>query len=201
MYITAATALLFAVIGLGIAAFLRLKKHKSPVYLLFFTIFYVYLYNVLDYTLFQYQSLLILKYFNPGLMLRGQAPGETLNLIPLVTLIGDDLKTSLLNILLMVPFGFGLPFVTRFRMKGTVVAAALFSVTIETVQLVTGLVAGMTFRVADINDVIFNTLGAAFGYMLCLGFLRLCRQMAGTMKLKNSVMKYITDRPQIPRGR
>ena len=42
---------------------------------------------------------------------------QAMNLIPLVTLTPQDLKTSLLNILLMIPFGFGLPFITNFRMK------------------------------------------------------------------------------------
>lgn len=171
-YFDLGIVLLFGLIWVFIVTFLRLKKQKSLVYLIFFTIFYVYLFKVLDYTLFQFQSLLLLKYFMPNLILNGQSAGESLNLIPLFTLSLQDLKTSLLNVLLFVPFGFGLPFITNLHFKKIVVYGALFSVGIELMQLVTGLLAKITFRIADINDVIFNTVGAAIGYILFVGFIR-----------------------------
>src|SRR5581483_6186414 len=142
----------------------------------FFTIFYAYIGKVLDYTLLQFQSLLLLRYFVPALILNGQTAGKSLNLIPLITLTPQDLQTSLLNILLLIPFGFGLPFITNVRMKKLVAIGMLFSVTIEFLQLITGFMAKLTFRVADINDVIFNTVGVAVGYMLFLGFLRIYRR-------------------------
>ncbi len=150
------TVVLFGLIWLGIVAFLRLNKKKSLTYLLFFTIFYVYLYKVLDYTLW------------------------------------------LLNILLMMPFGFGLAFVTNFRMKKVVVAGLLLSITIEFLQLITGFMANMTFRVADVNDVIFNTLGVSIGYALFVGFVRNYRQIFRNSKISvNPILQYIADRPQI----
>jgi glycopeptide antibiotics resistance protein len=103
-------------------------------------------------------------------MLNGLTAGKSINLIPLATLTLADLKTSLLNILLMVPFGFGLPFITNLRMKRVIVAGALFSIGIELLQLITGLIAQMTFRVTDINDVLFNTIGVVIGYTLFVGF-------------------------------
>src|SRR5918912_4395387 len=111
------TVLVFGLIWIGIVTFLRLKNKKSLIYLISFTIFYVYIFKVLDYTLFQFQSLLLLKYFMPNLILNGQTAGKHMNLIPLITLTPQDLNTSLLNILLLIPFGFGLPFITNFRMK------------------------------------------------------------------------------------
>ena len=176
MYINVCTILLFTLIWAGIVAYLRVKKKKSVRYVLLFTIFYIYLFKVLDYTLFQFQTLLLLKQFMPNLMLRGQEAGKTLNLIPLATLTADDIKTSLLNILLFVPFGLGLPFITKLRMKKIVVLGAVFSVGIEALQFVTGLAAGISFRVADMNDVIFNTAGAAIGYVLFAFYLRLSLQ-------------------------
>lgn len=152
--------------------FLRLKKKKDTAYLIAFTIFFAYVFKVLDLTLFEFQSLLLLKQFIPNLLLNGIEPEKTLNLLPLVTLTPEDAQTSLLNILMMVPFGFGLPFITKLRMKETILAGALFSVAIELLQFLTGHVAGITFRVADINDVIFNTLGAAIGYALFAAFTR-----------------------------
>ena len=192
------TVVLFGLIWLGIVAFLRLNKKKSLTYLLFFTIFYVYLYKVLDYTLWQFQSLLLLKHFVPHLMLNGLRAGKSLNLIPLVSLRLVDVRTSLLNILLMMPFGFGLAFVTNFRMKKVVVAGLLLSITIEFLQLITGFMANMTFRVADVNDVIFNTLGVSIGYALFVGFVRNYRQIFRNSKISvNPILQYIADRPQI----
>lgn len=167
------TVLFLGLIWAGIAMYLRKKKQKSLVYLILFTIFYIYIVKVLDYTLFQFQSLLILKYFMPGLMLNGQSAGESLNLVPLATLIQEDISTSLLNILLFVPLGFGLPFITKLRLRQIVFVGMLFSIVIEILQLITGLIAKITFRIADINDVIFNTLGVIIGYILFLGFAKI----------------------------
>lgn len=197
-YFDLLTVLLVGLIGIGIVTFLRLKKKKSLVYLLFFTIFYVYLVTVLYYTEFQLQSLFLLKYFIPNLMLQGQAVGKNMNLIPLITLTPQDLKISLLNILLMIPFGFGLPFITNFRMKKIVVIGALFSIVLEFLHLITGLMAKMTFRVADINDVIFNTVGVAAGYILFVGFVRIYRHISHNWEISaNPILRYIAERPQI----
>jgi hypothetical protein len=76
MFFDILTVLLFGLIWIGIVTLLLLKKKKSLVYLIFFTIFYVYLFKVLDYTLIQFQSLLLLKYFAPGLILNGQTAGK-----------------------------------------------------------------------------------------------------------------------------
>jgi glycopeptide antibiotics resistance protein len=198
MYFDLLTVLLFGLIGIGIVTFHRLRKKKSPVYLIFFTIFYVYMVKVLDYTLFQFQSLILLKYFMPGLILNGQAVGKDLNLIPLITLTPQDLETSLLNILLLMPFGFGLPFITDYRMKKIVVMGAFFSIVIESLQWVTGFMAKITFRIADINDVIFNTLGVAIGYILFVGFLRFYRRISHNWEISaNPISRYIAERPQV----
>ncbi|MBA3945569.1 MAG: VanZ family protein [Herpetosiphonaceae bacterium] len=134
----------------------------------------------------------------PGLILNGQTAGKNINFVPLVTLTPQDLKTSLLNILLLVPFGFGLPFITNFRMKKIVVIGALFSIVIEFLQLVTGLMAKMTFRIADINDVIFNTVGVAIGYILFVGFVCIYRHISHNWEISaNPILRYIAERPQI----
>ena len=166
--------------------------------MIFFTVFYSYLFKVLDYTLFQFQSLLLLKHFMPDLILNGQTVGKNTNLIPLVTLTPQDLKTSLLNILLLVPFGFGLPFMTDLRMKKIVVIGALFSIVIEFLQLVTGFMARITFRIADINDVVFNTVGVAIGYIIFVGFVRIYRHISHDWEISaNPILRYIAERPQI----
>ena len=64
------------------------------------------------------------------------------------------------------PFGFGLPFLSSSRFGRTVLAGALLSLAIEVLQFVTGQLASTTFRVADINDVIWNTIGTILGAVL-----------------------------------
>ena len=114
------------------------------------------------------------------------------DLVPLITLTPADLNTSLLNILLLVPFGFGLPFLATWRVKKVVCIGALFSSAIECLQAITGAVAHMTFRIADINDVLFNTAGAAIGYMLFVGFVRLCRHTAHNWEMPaNPILRYL----------
>lgn len=196
MYVDLLTVLLFGLIWIGLVTFLRLKK--SLAYLIFFTIFYIYIIKVLDYTLFQFQSLVLLKYFMPNLILNGQTAGKSINLIPLITLTPQDLKTSFLNILLLIPFGFGLPFITNLRMKKIVVMGALFSIVIEFLQLITGFMAKITFRIADINDVIFNTVGVAIGYILFVGFMHIYRYLSHNWEISAyPILRYIAERPQI----
>lgn len=176
LVIRLSTLLLLGSIWFGAITLLRAKKNANLWYLLCFTVFYIYLYKVLDYTLLQYQSLLAMRYVLPDLILNGISAGESINLIPLVTLTSEDLRTSLLNVLLMMPFGLGLPFLTNWGVTRIIVTGGLFSIAIELLQLVTGLIAQITFRIADVNDVIFNTAGAAIGCGLYVGIVRVYRR-------------------------
>jgi glycopeptide antibiotics resistance protein len=187
------TGLFVILVWIGSITFMRLKHKKSFPYLVFFTIFYMYIAKVFDYTLFQFQSLLILKYFMPNLMLQGQTADQSINLIPLITLTSDDIQTSLLNILLFIPFGFGLPFITNFRMKKIVLIGMGTSISIESLQMMTGLIAETTFRIADINDIIFNTVGVAIGYTLFLIFIRMYRCLPDNWASSNPFIQYIAD--------
>lgn len=198
LIINTSTILLCGMIWLAAFVFLRLKKYKSFVYLLFFTIFYFYIIVVLYYTIFKFQSLFLLNSLSPNrLMLKGHTVEQGINLVPLVALRLADLKTSLLNILLFIPFGFGLPFITKLQMRKVVVTGALFSVTIELLQLLTGVMAHRTFRTADINDVIFNTTGAVIGYLLFIHSIRIYRNHSRNWKVvKHPILRYIAERPQ-----
>lgn len=163
--VTASTVAVAAVAWFALAWHLH-RRGRNVAYLALFTVFFVYGFKVLDYTLFQFQSLLLLQHFDPNLMLNGVPDDERLNLVPLLTLASADFRTSLLNVAMMVPFGLGLPFLTGLRWGPVVAAGALVSVAIELLQLVTGVLGGITFRVADVNDVIFNAAGAGLGYLL-----------------------------------
>lgn len=167
----------FSLIWIGLILFFSQRLKNNIKFLILFTIFYFYIYKVLDYTLIQFQSLILLKYFMPNLLLKGETVGESINLIPLVRLRLEDIKTSLLNILLFVPYGFGLPFISKFNMKRIIIWGSLFSILIEFLQLITGLISGVSFRITDINDLIFNTFGVFVGYVLFVGFKRIFKYL------------------------
>ncbi len=192
-----AAMVIFVICGpiwLGSAIYLRAKRKKDYIFLFFFTLFFFYIYKVLDYTLFQFQFLLVLKYFFPNLMLNGRTPGESINLVPLVTLTSADFKTSILNILLMVPFGLGLPLLMRLRLGRVTLLGGVFSFAIEMIQLVSGLLANTTFRIADINDLIFNTIGAMVGYGLFQVVLATALQAIKATKTENNpIARYLLD--------
>jgi glycopeptide antibiotics resistance protein len=140
-------------------------------------------------------------------MLNSITADKTLNLVPLITLKVEDITTSLLNILMMIPFGFGLPFISNFRLKKITLLGFIFSFVIELSQLVTGYIAKMTFRIADVNDLIFNTTGVMIGYILFILFLQLSRSIylnkrgssqSGHLQqlIGKSLGQYIANRPQ-----
>ena len=70
------------------------------------------------------------------------------------------------NILLGVPFGFGLPFIRRMSVISVVAVGLVVSGAVESVQLVSDIwsVAAPT-RSVDLNDVILNTVGVACGVL------------------------------------
>ena len=178
-----------------IAARFMWARNAKNAYIIFCTVFYIYIIGVLYYTLFQFQSLLVLKYFAPSLRINGSPAEESVNLLPLATLTAGDVTTSLLNILLFVPFGIGLPFISNLRFKGTTAAAMAFSLAIEAAQFVTGYLAGVTLRVADVNDVIFNAVGAMIGYGLFAGLLRAYLRVFPTRHGPfNSLTSYVAER-------
>lgn len=84
----------------------------------------------------------------------------TLYLLPFVGIL-DDLKNSLLNILLFVPLGMILPLVweKHRNKKRTLLFGFVTSLFIELLQI-------FTFRATDINDLITNTLGTFVGFIL-----------------------------------
>ncbi len=184
--------LIFAVFYAGIAVFLRFKLRKTFAYMFFFTIFFIYLVEVLKYTQF---PIYLSKYMRAEI---GQTVWRDMNLIPLAILGYAALKTSLLNILLIVPFGFGLPFISSLRLRYVVIAGMLFSILLESLQLAVALIVGFTFRFVDINDVIFNTIGIIIGYILFIGFVRVFRLALDRWHIpQNVILRYIYERPQV----
>jgi glycopeptide antibiotics resistance protein len=78
---------------------------------------------------------------------------------------GDAVRQIVLNVIMMVPFGFLLPLVRKQNVLFSLLWTFLFSLGIELTQpLING------FRTADITDLITNTMGGLLGYFLYLLF-------------------------------
>lgn len=70
------------------------------------------------------------------------------------------------NILLTMPFGFGISFITKIKSHHITWLAVTVGLIFEVTQLMISLAIGSLFRVVDINDVILNAIGVLFGYSL-----------------------------------
>ena len=86
-------------------------------------------------------------------------PELNLNLIPILPM-AEDLKNSVLNVVLFVPLGILLPIGwKRFRERRYALQLGFgISLCIELLQM-------LTFRTTDVNDLITNTLGTYLGYL------------------------------------
>ena len=74
------------------------------------------------------------------------------------------------NILLTVPFGFGISFVARVTSRHILWLAFAVGSFFEFLQLVLALMVRSPFRVIDINDVLLNAIGVLIGYRLFIMF-------------------------------
>lgn len=84
----------------------------------------------------------------------------TVNLIPFLPM-KEDLKNTVLNVILFIPLGCFLPFLWgRYRRMGEALLVGFCAtLAIELGQL-------LTYRVTDINDIIANFTGCLTGYLL-----------------------------------
>jgi len=157
-------------IGLGILslilAVLRHRKYSFS-YLLCFGVFWVYLMLVVSATLF------------PIPIVNGEAASwqSTKYIFARINLIPFDYSRYYIlnrryiffreiaaNILLTVPFGFGISFITWFRARHILWLAPAVGFGIETMQLALCLALGLYYRGVDISDALVNALGVYLGY-------------------------------------
>lgn len=182
----------FKVVVISIIAYLILllisiKKGKAEFgFIFFFTLLYIYFNIVIKYTQF--------PIYNDEFQREVLGPvtfGRDINLIPFKDALN---MTSLLNIILTVPLGFLLPFIIKRSWTKILLSGVIFSLLMEIGQLVSGLWAGYTSRVIDINDVIFNTLGTLFGYVFFIVILRIAKILFENRSGKNKFLEYILQR-------
>lgn len=91
--------------------------------------------------------------------LRAESIGKHINLIPFSQEI--NIKGYVLNIVLFMPFGFLVPMIWDSKRKTTpvILSGFAFSLLIEASQI-------LSARGTDVDDLILNTIGTAFGFVI-----------------------------------
>lgn len=151
---------------IGLLIYFRKQQKRSISYLVCFSVFYVYLLYVVKYTMFP------LRLFDAQYTaFMKQAGFNWQNGIQLVPFRGVSLayllsQQGLGNILLTLPFGFGLPFLLATTLGGIAYRGFLLTVSIEFVQLLLNLAYGYRVRAVDVDDIIFNFVGTLIGFGL-----------------------------------
>jgi glycopeptide antibiotics resistance protein len=76
------------------------------------------------------------------------------------------LRDITLNIVLTIPFGLGIGYLTKTTGKQIILIAIATGLILEGIQLAIKLISGLFFHAVDISDVIWNALGVIIGYGL-----------------------------------
>ena len=94
---------------------------------------------------------------------------ETANFIPFRDVrshYDGAIRESILNSIMMIPFGFLYPIIKKKGLIITVISTFLFSLLIESYQLLSVWWDGLETRIFDVTDLITNTLGGLLGYLI-----------------------------------
>ena len=139
------------------------QKHSVPD-LISLTTFFIYVLFLVDIVFFPFR-------IDSGIPNREEGFRYGINLIPFnwdFSFIPHIVLMQIFqNILLTVPFGFGINFVMKTKPKDLLWISLTVGIGIELIQfLISFILVRYTYRVLDINDVILNTLGMGIGYGL-----------------------------------
>ncbi len=156
------TVFIFLILYIPIFYYLKKRKKKDKPCLLLCTLFYIYIVLVIKYTQF--------PIFFGKLYSDAEHFKLAYNLIPIIKLTKNDVLTSILNIILFLPFGFLYFILSRFSYKKTLLAGFCTSLLIELSQVCISILTLVSFRIFDINDLIFNDLLVQFRYVFESGF-------------------------------
>jgi len=171
--------LIFGLVGW----YLKKKQDKSRLYLIFYGFFCVYLMALYSNTIFP------LAYFGhdypPNIW-------HSINCVPFVGIIKWE---SLMNICMLIPFGFAVPFMRKIPNVKTMIPAILIpGFMIELIQFLSALASdGYTWRMIDINDYLTYTLGIALGYLIFRLVASLVLELLPDEQEGATVMNYVRD--------
>lgn len=190
LWLPALALLGVVLIGLWIKA--RQREYRTA-YLFCCAIFGVYL-------LFALQKLFFPLWISGGLpdLLRTQPFEYFINLIPFYfgrfSSLTESIPTLLENVLLTLPFGFGVSFVARLRPRTILWLAPVVGFATEGAQLLISLLLGYPYRFIDINDVIMNTLGVLIGCGMFQIFAAVYLEMIQRLRLQpRGLFAYIAE--------
>lgn len=161
-------------------------RKRSLSYVLCFAVFGIYLLFALDKTLF---PIWVTGNYADE-MRQFRRFSAFVNLVPLKFNFTEIPRVVLLqmiqNVLLTIPFGFGVSFIVRLRAWHFLWLIPLVGLSFEGMQVLISLILRYPHRVIDINDAILNTLGVLIGYIgfrifawLYVGIMRLLRIRPG----------------------
>ncbi len=145
---------------------MQVRRQQSWPYIFCLAIFSVYILKALDLAFFP------LQLNGPYVENMRTVPiSSFINLIPFY--IGQqhifdqrDFADFVNNILLTIPFGFSILFVSNLKPKDFLWLPLAIGFGIETAQLLISLLLRYPYRVVDINDALLNTSGVLIGYAL-----------------------------------
>jgi len=157
-------------------------KKRNLSYLLFFSIFWLYLLSVVSVVVFPvFINADYAGTFRPSI-----------NVIPFY--FGDCqlpelcIRSIIENIILTIPFGFGVNFLVKIKPKYIFWLALAVGFMIEFSQLVISLVFRSGFRSTDVNDVILNGTGVLVGYVSFQLFGRLYLKITEHFNFKHKLI-------------
>jgi glycopeptide antibiotics resistance protein len=165
-----------------------LRRNHSPSHLFFFSAFWVYLLILVSVTIFP------IPLPDAGIFLTKRQTTFVLshiNFVPFKYLSDPYANPYVVfleivqNILLTIPFGFGVSFIAQFKARDFLGLAIAVGLAIEIAQLVISLGVGV-YRTVDITDVLLNATGVLLGYIFFRAFARLVSKMTQRFRIKRS---------------
>ena len=100
---------------------------------------------------------------------------------------------TVLNVILTIPFGFGISFVNKCKRKDFFWLPAAVGLGIEGSQLIISLSLGYPYRVMDVDGLIMNAIGILVGFGLFIAFSKLCRSSESRARTGKNVFSVYLD--------
>lgn len=184
---------LLGILGLIVALAILWQRKRGLPYLFFFSIFWVYVMVSLDKVFFPIQingeyvdamrQIPLLSQVNLVPFYFGQYPMASAGFIGILN-----------NVILTIPFGFGLNFIVRIRAKNFIWLAFALGIGFEITQLIISLLLRYPYRTIDVNDILMNATGVLLGYGLFRIFALLYLAMTKRFEIKHEDLSaYIYD--------
>lgn len=186
----ASTVLIFGLFFLIITFRLKRKKEITNIYLLFFTVFFIYMVGVLSVTIFP----IPIDPFMKEVMQNETTFLKSVILVPFIFNNPGYISNPqmVLNIILSVPFGFGISYVKYINSRKLIIYGLSFGIVIEMLQLIISIMLGFVYRVVDVNDVIFNCVGVVLGYMIFVMLSKLLLKLFSKDDfVQNPLLRYV----------